>query len=306
MIFLGMFLSGDEMSIPCTATDGTDITYVQLENGKYDNLYITKKVSDSLTPDFPEGWDFDTILYAKFNGNAHAGNVDWSVETVSHMLIKRRRIEDFTWHVLAVKAIHDKTDFVLQGTDYTNAAKTYYEYAVVPSFYGIEGNYDAMKVYSDFEDIFLVSQNGMVHTCLTDGYCDMSRNTPSTILQTIHSKYPSRIRNSAASYDTGTFNGSFLAYSPIEREYITEDKSRTDYQSNIIEFLSDGMPKLLKHFDSRLKLISIDESVSNNANGHYQNRDFSFQFTEIGNSDSEKDLYESGLSNVSEEWWQIL
>lgn len=305
MLFLGTFLGGDELSVPCTPTECSDITYVQLENGKYDNLYITKKVSDELTPDFPEGWDFDTILYAKFNGNAEAGNVDWSVDTVSHMLIKRRERNQFTWHVLAVKAIYKKEDFDLQGTDYTNAAKTDYEYAVVPSFHGIDGNYDSMNVYSDFEDVFFVSQNGVAHTCFTDGYCDMDKNIPASTYQTIYNRYPCRIRNTVANYDTGAFKGSFVAYSPMERDYIVEDKARTNYQNQVMNFLSDGTTKLLKHFDSRLKLIVIDETISNQANGHYQNRDFSFHFTEIGDAESEKDLYDNGLSNVTEEWWQI-
>lgn len=303
MLFLGTFLGGDEMSIPCTPTECSDITSIRLEKGKFDNLYVTRNITDEISPVFPDEWDFDTILYARFDGNANAGNVDWGTDTVSHILIKRREKNHFLWQVLNVKEIHKKEDFDLKGTDYTNAACTAYEYAVVPSFHGIEGNYDSIPVYSDFEDIFFVSQNGVIHTCITDGYCDMTRNTPSSTVVTINGKYPTRIRNTSANYSTGSFSGSFLSFSNLDKDYITSNKIRTGYQKRVIDFLSDGVPKLLKHFDSRMALISIDDSVSNNADGHYQNRDISFSFTEIGDAGSGKDLYENGLSDVTEEWW---
>lgn len=303
MLFLGTFLGGDEMSIPCAPTDCSDITTIQLENGKYDNLYVTRNVSDDISPDFPEDWDFDTILYARFDGNANAGNVDWGLDTVSHILIKRREKNNFEWKVLKVKEISKREDFDLKGTDYTNAADTVYEYAVVPSFHGIEGNYDFTSVFSDFEDIFFVSKNGVIHTCITDGYCDMVRNIPSSTIVTINGRYPDRIKNTKANYYTGSFSGSFLSFSNLAKDYITSDKPRTDYQRHVIDFLSDGTAKLLKHFDSRTALIGIDESISNNANGHYQNRDISFNFTEVGDAGSIKDLYENDLSDVTEEWW---
>lgn len=303
MLFLSAFLSGELMSIPCTPTDCSNLTALELKNGNYDTLFITKNCKDKISPDFPDGWDFDTIFYAKFDNNANAGNVDWSLDTVSHVLIKRREKNDFKWHVLSVKEISKKEDFLFQGTDFTNAAKTEYEYAVVPTFHGIEGNYDSIMVNSDFEDIFLVGENGVIHTSLTDGYCDMSKNIPSSSITTIYSKYPTRIRNTKADYYSGSFRGSFVSYSVPERDFIVEDKQRTRYQQFIIDFLSDGRPKLLKHFDSRMALISIDEAIQNNANGHYQNRDISFNFTETGDFDSEKDLYNHGLLDVTEEWW---
>lgn len=303
MLFLGTFMGGDVMSIPCAPTECADINSVKIENGKYDNLYITKNVIDTFSPIFPDGWDFDTILYAKFDDSANAGNVDWGLETVSHILVKRREKNSFNWRVLEVRQITKKEDFNFQGIDYTNAAKTEYEYAVVPSFHGIEGNYDSIIVYSDFDDIFLVSQNGVIHTCLTDGYCDVTKNKISITDVTLYDKYPYKINSIKANYITGTFTGSFVSYSSLLNDYVIEDKQRIKYQNDVMSFLSDNTPKLYKHFDSSIYLVSIDDAIQNNANGHYQNKDITFNFTEIGDVDSAKDLYVNGISNVTEEWW---
>lgn len=305
MLFLGgAFMGGDAAGIPCAPTDYPNLNKLTISNGKFRRLYITKLTDGEMDKHFPEDWDYDTIFYARFDKNTvNAGNVDWDIRKVSHLLIKRREKGDFLWTTIHVKKINTEDDYVIYGTDYTNAAKTEYEYAVLPSFYGVDGEYDSTVIYSDFEEDYLVSSKGIIHTSLTDGYCDMTANAPSSSVTTLHSRYPYFLRNSRANYISGSYHGSFMEYSPVLRDYDTGEKSIHTYQNKILAFLSDGLPKILKLSDSRILLVTVDSQITNSADGHYKNRLISFDFQEAGNVHSLEELYRCGLTEITEEWW---
>ena len=82
------------MACSLTPTGIRNINYVELKNGIYDDLYITKATDFEIKYDDESifVWDFDTILWAQFNNTTNAGNVDWSVNDVSHLLLKSRKI----------------------------------------------------------------------------------------------------------------------------------------------------------------------------------------------------------------------
>lgn len=304
MLFLNSLIGLDEFCIPSSPVSVEEIVETGIMNGMYERLFAATDTKTELNNCFDEDYNFNTILYARFDKNTtNAGNVDWDMSKISHLLIKRRELHSFDWMTVAVKEIADSKDPTLIGTDYTNSAKTNYEYAIVPFFYGIEGGYDTSEIYSDFNDIFIMDKNEMVHTEFSDNYLDIINHAPSSSVITLNNKYPAIIRNTCANYNTGTFRGNFIAYDEATQDYDTSDKCVTETQRSVIRFLSNGKPKLIKHFDGRTLLVSVDTEISNNADGHYKNRELSFNFTEIGDVLSCRDLYMSGLSDVTEEWW---
>lgn len=304
MLFLGTFMGCDEFSVPCTPVERIEINEVTISNGRFERFYVTKNIETELDKLFPEDYDYDTILYAKYNKeSSNAGNVDWELNNISHLLVKRKEKGTFQWTTIAVKEITDINQIELTGVDYTNAAKTTYEYAVLPSFYGIEGGYDTTEIYSDFDEVFIVSSEGVIHTNITDGYLNTTNNAPSSSLVLLNETFPTIIRNTIANYRTGTFTGSFFEFNKEECTYDMSDKSIIDTQNYIMNFLSDDTLKLIKSFDGRIFLVNIDSQITDNANNHYKNRQINFSFTCIGNPTSSEDLYNSGLSDVSEEWW---
>lgn len=304
MLGLGTLLGCDEFAIPCTPTSTKDIKEVHIKNGKYEKFYVTKEIDGELDNSFPDDYGFNTILYAQFDKNSsNAGNVDWELNNVSHILIKKKEKGTFNWTTIAVQEVTDIHNIEVFGVDYTCAAKTTYAFAVVPSFYGIEGNYDIEEIDSDFDEFFFISKDGLVHTSLSDGFLNTTNNTPSSTLITINDRFPTKVRNTCANYKTGSFTGSFFYFDEELCDYDLSDRAITNMQNEVISFLSDGNPKLIKHFDGRVLLVSIDDSISNNANGHYKNRQISFNFTEMGDANSSEDLYMAGLSDVTEEWW---
>ena len=134
MFFLNNILGATKDTIPLTPTHLNNLTYIKLSNGLYDCLYITKETNSEPSMDCPREWDFDTIFHADFNNSTNAGNVDWNLDSVSHLIVKRRDTSKFQWITIAVKEIHALEDFSdgIKGNDYTNASHVEYEYAIVP------------------------------------------------------------------------------------------------------------------------------------------------------------------------------
>lgn len=307
MFICGSNFVGGSLACSLTPTGVENINYVELKKGLYDDLYITKATDFEPTSECPQEWDFDTILWAKFNNNTNAGNVDWNLETTSHIILKSRSEGQFKWKTLVVKETHTIDDFIINYPDYFVASGEPVEYAVVNILYGSEGTYATTKVTSKFTKMFLIEDEVVWGTDITDGFCDTTRNIPSSTVTLLNSKYPIFIRNGAANYDTGTCYGSFvpvveedgceLAY---EEQY---DYRRTKYQKEFMDFVCDNVPKVLKLPDGRLWIVQVNPDPADTADQAYNNREVSFSWVEIGDVNSEEDLYYLGLSDVEEEWW---
>lgn len=306
MFMCGCNFVGGELACALTPTGIENINYVELKNGIYDDLYITKDTEFELSPDYEMRWDFNTILWAKFNNNTHAGNVDWSMETTSHLVLKSRTEGNFKWKTLVVKQVHELGDFEINHPDYFVASGQPVEYAIVPVFYGCEGTYSSTSVISKFSKMFIIEDETVWGTEITDGYCDTTRNIPSSNVELLDRRYPIFVRNTIANYDTGNCKGSFvpLDEDSCEFEYDSEqDYWRIKYQREFMDFICDSIPKILKLPDGRLWLIQVTPNPTDTANQQYNDREHTWSWVEIGDVDSEEDLYYLGFSKVESEWW---
>lgn len=307
MILCGSGFTGGESACALTPTGLENINYIELRNGIYDGLYVTKAADFELTHKFPEEWDFDTILWAKFHGTTNAGNVDWDLKNTSHIILKSRTEGNFQWKTIAVKEIHTIEDFVMNYPDYFVASGQTVEYALLPVLYGLEGNYATTSVNSVFSKLFLVEGNTVWGTEITDCHCNTTRNTPSSTVELLNSRYPVFVRNTMANYDTGSCMGAFIPFSneaSCELAYDSgHDYQRIEYQRGFMDFISDSIPKILKLPDGRLWLVQVTPGSADTANTTYNDREISWSWVEIGNVNSEEDLYYLGFSKVESEWW---
>ena len=311
MIFFGSLLSADVMSVACTPTCIDDINKVELSNGIYDEVRITKDVKFELTKDIPQGWDFDTILHATFDGDGLAGNIKWAVDSVSDIAIKRRKVGEFKWITLETKKVYEVTDFSIVGIDKTAAPNYEYEYAVVPVLNGMEGNYSPalpLKVKTDC--LVVIDKDEMWTTTITDGFCDEVSNAPNSTVTTMNDRYPTIVSNTSANYKTITVNCQLLPTedngedcSPIVDDLKAEVARITDDNNAFMDFLNNRKPKLLKNIDGRMWLVYVTTPPTNSADETYLLRKITFGCTEIGNIVSEEDLYYSGFITATEEWW---
>lgn len=307
MFICGKGYAGGKNACALTPTSVNEITYAELKNGIYDYLYITKAADISVNDEPPADWDsFDIILYAKFNGSTHAGNIDQSAEETTHLAVKRRALDTFLWQTLAVKEVHTIDDFTFYYNDYSVPSGQPTEYAIVPVYYGIEGRYSTAHVTPKFDMMFLIEGDTVYGTPITDGFCDTTRNIPSANLELLNRKYPIFVSNTIADYNTGQCTGSFVRINEdtCDAEMdIRYDYSRITYQKEIMDFLSDRSPKILKLPDGRIWLVQIAQNPTDTADQYYNNRKISFSWVEIGDVNSEEDLYYLGLSDISPEWW---
>lgn len=306
MFICGSNFVGNELSCALTPTGIENINYVELKNGIYDDLYITKATDFELTHECPKQWDFDTILWAKFNNTTDAGNVDWSLETTSHLLLKCRTEGNFKWKTLFVKEVKTIEDFKINYPDYFVASGQPVEYAIVPVLNGCEGTYAIARVISKFSKMFLIEGNTVWGTEITDGFCDTTRNLPASTVELLNSRYPIFIRNTIANYDTGSCKGSFVPLDEGSCKYAydgEQDYERIKYQKNFMDYICDSIPKILKLPDGRLWIIQTTPSPSDTARQAYNDREISWSWVEVGDINSQEDLYYLGLSNVEPEWW---
>lgn len=307
MFLCGSNFVGGNLACAITPTGIKNINYIELSNGIYDDLFVTKDVEFNINNIILNEWDFNTILYAKFNNSTNAGNVDWNLQTVSHVILKSRKVGTFKWKTIAVKEVHSIEDFIINYSDYSVASGEEREYAIVPVYYGTEGNYSTSVIKPKYDKMFIIEGDTVWGTPITDGFCDTTRNIPSSTIELLNSKYPIFIRNTIANYDTGTCTGSFVPTTGEDNCNLAYDKEydyqRITYQKEFIDFLSDGVPKILKLQDGRMWIIQIMPNPTDNADAVYNNRKITFSWVEIGDVNSEEDLYYLGLSDVSPEWW---
>lgn len=306
MFICGSNYVGGNLACTLTPTGIENINYVELKNGIYDDLYITKDTSFDLSYDYQMRWDFNTILWAKFNNTTDAGNVDWNLETTSHIIIKSRTEGNFEWKTIVVKEVHSIEDFVINYPDYFVASGQPVEYALVPVSYGLEGIYAITSTVSKFTKMFLIEGNIVWGTEITDGFCDTTRNIPSSNVELLNRRYPIFVRNTIANYDTGNCKGSFVPLDEDSCEFgydSEQDYWRIKYQREFMDFICDGIPKILKLQDGRLWLIHVTPNPTDTANQQYNDREISWSWVEVGDVDSEEDLYYLGFSNVEQEWW---
>ena len=304
MIFFGDLLSGNVMSVPCTPTDTNNITKIELSNGWYDDLRITHNVTEELKSEVNQDWDWDTILHAKFSDSVGAGNVLWNFDTVSHLLIKRKKVDDFKWITLEVHKIETVEDFNIRNIDKTAKPNYQYQYAAVPIKNGVEDFYSTCDVEVKSNCLVIIDRDSIWQTNITDNYLDSTSVVPNTVVETMYETYPTIVRNTNANYETISVNASFY---PSDENgcsiIIDDDAKRIDYSDKAKMFLRNGKAKILKSEDGRCFLGYVTTPPTDTADSDYRNRKISFSITEIGNIENEQDLYDCGLSDVTQEWW---
>lgn len=306
MLICGSNLVGDVLACALTPTGIENINYVELKNGIYDDLYITRATDFEPNHESPKQWDFGTVLWAKFNNTTDAGNIDWNLETTSHIILKSRTEGNIRWKTLAVREVHTIEDFMINYPDYFVASGQPVEYAVVNVMNGCEGTYAITGVTSRFNKMFLIEGNTVWGTEITDGFCDTTRNVPSSVIELLHRKYPIFIRNTIANYDTGSCKGSFVPLDEGSCRYAydsEQDYERIKYQKRFMDYICDSIPKILKLPDGRLWIIQATPNPSDTAAQAYNDREISWSWVEVGDINSQEDLYYLGLSDVEPEWW---
>ena len=306
MFFLGYnFLGADETTLPISPVIANNDTMVELSGVEADILAVTKDVEFEPTKEVNEKWDIKTVLIATFDNDALAGNVKWTLDTVSHVAVKRRVVGEYKWITIAYHAVGDLDDFNVSGTDITTEGLKY-EYAIVPILNGAEGQYSSVIADVTNTDLVLIDETGIYHTPITEGFCNTTDVHPNSVIEPLRNKYPSIVRNTMANYETIQVEGNFMPVDENGCSYVEnwdDDRTRVLYQRAVKDFLTNERTKILKNVDGQAWLVYVTTPPIDSADGEYNIRKLSFGCTEIGSLKSESDLYYAGLLDVAEEYW---
>ena len=281
-----------------------DITYLQLNQGTYDEVNLEVYDKDTVNDDidnyvFPKIWTKYTVLHADFNNsNLAAGDFDYMVDEVSSLIIKKREANSIDMYLpIFEKSIYTNTnEFDFTFTDYLVRNGHEYEYILVPILKnGIEGK-SIPVVYEDnerkvyFEGIFICEPNSVYYTLL-NLELTTQKNKPSSIITTIGKKYPYVLCGTENNYYTGTAKGLFVQHQNGDFDF---DKA-WDFREKLNEFLLDGKVKLLKYYDGRMWLINVYDNVTNERDGHDNIVITGFNWCEIGDVNDVYSLYDNGF-----------
>lgn len=288
--FLGYNFLLDKNALDYVPTNINNLNSVQIQNGVYDELYITKDVSQDYNTNIPE-WNYDTIFDAKFEGNLSAGNLQFLSNTISEIRIKRRKKGDFNWITIGKIVINDFSDINnIVFNDYFNENNIEYEYAFVPVVEGAEGEYIINSVFSQFDGIYIADIDSIYKMYSGVSYGATTRVQQVGVFEPFGRKYPIIVSNSKLNYEQGSMSGNVLPSNYLEERVF--DKIEIKKEKNaILDFLTNGKPKILKDWNGNIWCVFITDSpsVEYDKNSSLSLVSINFNWTEIGDLNIQED-----------------
>ena len=296
MLFSSYTFASGKMSLDTTPYLSPIANSFVLTRGIIDDFYLSTNTSLLISDDL-NTWEYDTVIYAQFNGNLEGGNAEFNADTTDFIRLKRRQKGTFDWVNLYEKDIGDIDDFNFIYFDYTARSNTEYEYALVPVTAMVEGVFSSTEIKTNFIGLFIMEKDKYYTSRLNVDINSQQQNKPIAVVSTMGQKYPFVISNGMNNYKSGNINGLFAKFNEETCELEFEDSWK--YREELNDFLYDNYPKLIKHEDGRMWLASISSPTITETEdaGNYAIRT-SFDWTEIGNCDNGKDLYDNGLLDV--------
>ena len=115
-----------------------------------------------------------------------------------------------------------------------------------------------------------------------------------SIVETLGNKYPYLYFGNEANYYTGDFSGVGIEWNKEDDSFDVDGGN--DYRKALSDWLTNGEAKVLKMSDGREWLIGVNGNVKITCSDHIDKGTLEFSFVEIGDIESEEDMYNNGLS----------
>lgn len=293
MYFCGQTFYRDNKSSQSALVNITNLNSITLDNGVYDDLFITRNYNIEITNSEKE-WDFDTVLHAMFNDNLLAGNIEFTLSTITSIRIKQREKGKFDWITIYDIPINSVDDLNFIRTYKYCKGNTNYEFAVLPVLNNtIEGNMSIVECESKFTGAYLMARDSSIQMVI-NFESTQQRNHSSTTIQTLGRSKPFYITNGMSNYESGSINVVFIQFDNCELNSNTGAK----YRKNIYDMLTNKKPKILKFDDSRAYIIGITDAIAQTSDVDIPVS--TINWTEIADIDSEEDLYENDFLDWGE------
>lgn len=294
--FLNYNFFSDGDSLNSAPSNVNNITSTKITNAIFDHLNISKDTSISPSTTIPTNWDYDTILDAGFEGNISAGNVDFLVEQISYVKIKRRIRGAFNWLTLKTIPINSMEDFTFVFNDMLNGYDIEYEYAIVPVMQDIEGEYLINSILSKFNGVFLSDYTTIYKFLYDVNYGTNSRNQQVGTFEPLGSRYPIIVANGDLSYESGTVSATILN-DDFENTGVINPSDIVNKKTAIKDFLTNKKAKILKDWNGNFWLCMIVDNpqITYKSGSGMAVPQIQFNWTQIGDATNQQDLYNNGI-----------
>lgn len=296
MMFLGSFLS-DATSLDATPLAYGTTEYISIENGVYDEVQMDSDVTAENDTDIPE-WGYTTILNAKFKNNILAGNVDFTLASISDLVIKKRKQGDYKWTTIHKVPIETEDDFNFFQNDIVVASQTTYEYVAVPIVNDVEGTQQTIDVDVDFEGAFIIDPTMGYQVILNLARESLTRPLPTSVLEPVNCKYPYINHYSKIQYDKFSVTGTFIELDASNCVWNVQDGWR--YRKALRDFISNQHAKIVKFYNGEIHMACAVDQISEAPDSHPDNIITTISFVECGDVESNSDLYYHGFTNFLE------
>lgn len=285
----------DGNSLDPYASNIEQLNSVMIENAMYDNLFITQDTTSPYDIAIPEQWDIYTILLANFNNNLSGGSVDYSIEDIDSIRIKRRKLGSFNWETIFQKKIDTLSDLIFSGEDYFAINETEYEYAWVPVLANTEGNYIIEQIESKFKGVYVADADTIYKLSTGVGYGPSEQTQLVSIYNPLGKKYPIYVSNGATNYQTGSLTAKIIGN--YDNTHVFNRKEMVEQKNALLKWLTNKRAKVLKDFNGNIWLIYITGSPSITYNTQWGNNmmEISFQYGEIGDVEDGNSMRNVGL-----------
>ena len=294
--FLGYNFCSDGNCMDPVPTSIDNITSTQIENGIYDHLYLTSDTSEPYPTTIPDTWDYDTIMDADFNGNISAGNVDFTLASITSFRIKRRVVGTFDWITLAELPVTTLEDLSLSFNDNLNINYTNYEYALVPVLNEIEGDYITNEILSQFDGVFICDLDTVYRFYAGVEYGSGSRVQKVGVFEPMGRVTPIVVSNALINYETGNVKGTVLP-SDYGTTGDAQPTAMVQERKQLLDFLTNKKAKVLKDWwGNAWLMVVIDSPGINYKSGSGMGiADVTFNYVTLGDPNDQTDLYNSGI-----------
>jgi len=223
-----------------------------------------------------------------------ASDIDLQTDGITSVKIRRTQLGSDNWITIANIPVNEITSNSFIHYDITVRSNTDYQYILVPIQNGNNGNSTTpINVRAKFRGVFIIDKTGAFNTEI-ELAIPKQQNKPTSIVETIKSKYPFFISNGVSNYRSGTVDGIFV---PIDIDNcIIDFKNSWKNRERFNAFLYNNLPKLLKYESGEMWLIAVSSNtITEIEQGHPYKVLTSFEWTEIDNCDSEDSLRKNNL-----------
>lgn len=279
-----------------TSNDIGQANSLSLKEGiDYDELHVKKGVVAE--PDNNrENWGVNTTILARFNNSLESGSLEMGGMQVEKIRIKRRDVDGGEFMTVAEFPYTKDIPHIIY-TDKTAAPLRKYQYAIVPVSGKVEGTHTTGTIYAQLNSA--VISDADKRYVLEYGF--QLRNVeyviPNETIETISSeRTPYVTYHGDLNYVKGSVSCILIADRDTAIDLVDEYKLRT----KIMDFATNKKVKLLRTADGFNRLISITGSPSLSYEGTAGLYSLSFNFVEIGDVNSQRDLFENGFINVGD------